>query len=179
LNLDNGIQVEKIAALKPDLIVATDAGVDADTYQVGDVLPVGDRTDAYPELDQAPVAAIAKHLVELLVVPGPRDDWVVDPDTLVRTIWMASDRSNRVGIAVRGTASALPLLRSPVAQRRCHPRRDPGAARPAHATALVARQGCAGFCFGLGCRGALNLVNQQCGHRGTYRPPGSHRRPQA
>ncbi len=33
LNLDNGIQVEQIAALKPDLIVATNAGVDADTYQ--------------------------------------------------------------------------------------------------------------------------------------------------
>jgi iron complex transport system substrate-binding protein len=33
LNLDNGIQVQKIAGLKPDLIVATDAGLDQDTYQ--------------------------------------------------------------------------------------------------------------------------------------------------
>lgn len=33
LNLDNGIQVDRIAALKPDLIVATNAGLDADTYQ--------------------------------------------------------------------------------------------------------------------------------------------------
>jgi iron complex transport system substrate-binding protein len=33
LNLDNGIQVDQIAALKPDLIVATNAGVDAGTYQ--------------------------------------------------------------------------------------------------------------------------------------------------
>ncbi len=33
LNLDNGIQVNQIARLRPDLIVATDAGVDADTYQ--------------------------------------------------------------------------------------------------------------------------------------------------
>jgi iron complex transport system substrate-binding protein len=32
LNLDNGIQVDQIAALKPDLIVATNAGVDQDTY---------------------------------------------------------------------------------------------------------------------------------------------------
>src|ERR1035441_2663982 len=31
LNLDNGIQVQKIAGLKPDLIVATDAGLDQDT----------------------------------------------------------------------------------------------------------------------------------------------------
>jgi biotin-dependent carboxylase-like uncharacterized protein len=70
--------------------------------QVGDILPIGERTDAYPELDQAPVAAIAKHLVELLVVPGPRDDWLVDPDALVRTIWMASDRSDRVGMRLEG-----------------------------------------------------------------------------
>lgn len=33
LNPDNGIPVEQIAGLKPDLIVAINAGVDADTYQ--------------------------------------------------------------------------------------------------------------------------------------------------
>jgi iron complex transport system substrate-binding protein len=33
LNLDNGIQVRQIAGLKPDLIIATDAGLDQDTYQ--------------------------------------------------------------------------------------------------------------------------------------------------
>ena len=33
LNLDNGIQVDRIAELRPDLIVATNAGVDPDTYQ--------------------------------------------------------------------------------------------------------------------------------------------------
>jgi iron complex transport system substrate-binding protein len=33
LNIDNGIQVDQIAGLKPDLIVATNAGLDADTYQ--------------------------------------------------------------------------------------------------------------------------------------------------
>ena len=33
LSLDNGIPVDQIAGLKPDLIVATNAGVDADTYQ--------------------------------------------------------------------------------------------------------------------------------------------------
>ncbi len=33
LNLDNGIQVDEIAALKPDLIVAVNAGLDADTYK--------------------------------------------------------------------------------------------------------------------------------------------------
>lgn len=33
LNLDNGIQIDQIAKLKPDLIVAVNAGLDADTYQ--------------------------------------------------------------------------------------------------------------------------------------------------
>ena len=33
LNLDNGIQVDQISGLKPDLILAVNAGLDADTYQ--------------------------------------------------------------------------------------------------------------------------------------------------
>jgi iron complex transport system substrate-binding protein len=33
LNLDNGIAVDQIAGLKPDLIVAVNAGLDSDTYQ--------------------------------------------------------------------------------------------------------------------------------------------------
>ncbi|MEE3063789.1 MAG: ABC transporter substrate-binding protein [Actinomycetota bacterium] len=33
LNLDNGIAVDQISGLKPDLIVAINAGLDADTYQ--------------------------------------------------------------------------------------------------------------------------------------------------
>ena len=70
--------------------------------QPGDVLPVGEHTEEYPELDQAPVAPISEHLVELLVVPGPRDDWLTDPDALVHTIWMASDRSDRVGMRLEG-----------------------------------------------------------------------------
>ena len=70
--------------------------------QAGDQLPVGEHTDDYPELDQAPVAAISAQLVELQVMPGPRDDWFVDPDALVHTIWMASDRSDRVGMRLEG-----------------------------------------------------------------------------
>lgn len=68
----------------------------------GDQLPVGAHTDQYPELDQAPVAAITGETVELLVVPGPRDDWFVDPDVLVHTVWTASDRSDRVGMRLMG-----------------------------------------------------------------------------
>ena len=70
--------------------------------QTGDVLPVGRHTDDFPELDQAPVAAIADDVLELMVVPGPRDDWFVDPDILVRTNWQVTNRSDRVGIRLVG-----------------------------------------------------------------------------
>jgi len=58
LNLDNGIQVDKIAGLKPDLIVATDAGVDQDTYQkLTAIAPTLAQSDGYaffePWKDQA------------------------------------------------------------------------------------------------------------------------------
>ncbi|MDZ4267481.1 MAG: 5-oxoprolinase/urea amidolyase family protein [Mycobacterium sp.] len=68
----------------------------------GDVLPIGEHTDDFPELDQAPVAAIADDVLELRVVPGPRDDWFVDPDILVRTNWQVTNRSDRVGMRLVG-----------------------------------------------------------------------------
>jgi biotin-dependent carboxylase-like uncharacterized protein len=68
----------------------------------GDVLPIGEHTEQYPELDQAPVAPIADRLVDLLVVPGPRDGWIADADALVDTVWIASDRSDRVGMRLQG-----------------------------------------------------------------------------
>lgn len=71
--------------------------------QPGDVLRVGEHTADFPELDQAPVAAIADELLELRVVPGPRDDWFTDPDALVHTDWVATDRSDRVGMRLTGT----------------------------------------------------------------------------
>ena len=70
--------------------------------QPGDVLPVGDHTADFPELDQAPVASLTGSLIEVAVVPGPRDDWLTDPDALVHTDWVASDRSDRVGMRLVG-----------------------------------------------------------------------------
>lgn len=78
------------------------SGIGPPPLQRGDVLSVGERTEDYPELDQAPVAAITGHLVDLLVVPGPRQGWLTDPDALVRTVWTASDRSDRVGMRLHG-----------------------------------------------------------------------------
>src|ERR1700757_4410478 len=48
LNLDNGIRVQQIAGLKPDLIVATDAGVDEDPYQkLSAIAPTIPQSDGY------------------------------------------------------------------------------------------------------------------------------------
>ena len=65
--------------------------------QPGDVLPIGQHTEEFPELDQAPVAAIEVDVIELMVMPGPRDDWFTDPDVLVRTNWQVTNNSDRVG----------------------------------------------------------------------------------
>ncbi|EUA91573.1 allophanate hydrolase subunit 2 [Mycobacterium ulcerans str. Harvey] len=65
--------------------------------RTGDMLPIGDRSQDYPELDQAPVAAITDRVVELRAIPGPRDDWFVDPEALVHTDWVVSGQSDRVG----------------------------------------------------------------------------------
>ena len=70
--------------------------------QPGDVVPVGEHSDEFPELDQAPVAAIEDDVLELMVVPGPRDDWFVDPDVLIRTNWLATNKSDRVGMRLVG-----------------------------------------------------------------------------
>ena len=70
--------------------------------QPGDVLPVGEHTADFPEVDQAPVASLTEDLIELAAVPGPRDDWLADPDALVHTDWVASDRSDRVGMRLVG-----------------------------------------------------------------------------
>jgi iron complex transport system substrate-binding protein len=49
LNLDNGIPVDQIASLKPDLIVATNAGVDVDTYQkLSAIAPTIPQSDGDP-----------------------------------------------------------------------------------------------------------------------------------
>jgi iron complex transport system substrate-binding protein len=46
LNLDNGIPVDQIAGLKPDLIVAINAGVDADTYhKLSSIAPTVPQSD--------------------------------------------------------------------------------------------------------------------------------------
>jgi biotin-dependent carboxylase-like uncharacterized protein len=72
----------------------------------GDVLPIGPPAASFPGVEQAPVGPVIGERVNLRVVPGPREDWFVDPDLLVRTQWVASDRSDRVGVRLAGPALA-------------------------------------------------------------------------
>lgn len=63
LDLTNGIQIDRIAALKPDLIVATNAGVDEDTYQkLTEIAPTIPQSghDAFFEPWKAQAAAIGQ-----------------------------------------------------------------------------------------------------------------------
>ena len=68
----------------------------------GDLLPIGEPAEGFPEVDVAPVVPIAAGPVELRVIRGPRDDWFTDPDALVTTEWVTSERSDRVGVRLEG-----------------------------------------------------------------------------
>lgn len=78
------------------------SGIGPAPLRPGDVLAIGAHAEQYPELAQAPVAPITGQLVELMVIPGPRDDWIADVDALVHTDWTTSERSDRVGMRLRG-----------------------------------------------------------------------------
>lgn len=78
------------------------SGLGPRPLRTGDVVPVGDPGPGFPQTDQAPVGPIPAGVVELRVIPGPRDEWLVDADALVRTRWAVSDRSDRVGVRLTG-----------------------------------------------------------------------------
>ena len=100
LAVRGGVDVERVLGSRSYDVMSA---IGPRPLQAGDVLPVGSHTDDYPELDQAPVASIDGRLLELRVLPGPRDDWFIDPDALVHNVWVASDRSDRVGMRLTGT----------------------------------------------------------------------------
>lgn len=70
--------------------------------QTGDVLPIGEQSDNYPELELAPVAPVTGDPLELLAVRGPRDDWFSNPEVLVQSDWVVTERSDRIGMRLAG-----------------------------------------------------------------------------
>lgn len=99
LAVRGGIATEPVLGSRSYDVMST---IGPQPLKPGDVLTVGEHTDEFPDLDQAPVASIVGDLLELVVVPGPRDDWFSDPDALVRTDWVTSERSDRVGMRLTG-----------------------------------------------------------------------------
>jgi biotin-dependent carboxylase-like uncharacterized protein len=79
------------------------AGLGPPPLSEGDELPIGAATDAFPEVDVLPPPRLDDDVV-LSLVRGPRDEWVRDVDTLVRTEWTASEKTNRVGMRLEGAA---------------------------------------------------------------------------
>lgn len=79
------------------------AGLGPDPIDAGAVLPVGDaRGLAVPMVDAAPVAPPEDGVLDLDVLPGPRADWLADPDALFTTPWTVTQDSDRVGVRLDG-----------------------------------------------------------------------------
>jgi biotin-dependent carboxylase-like uncharacterized protein len=78
------------------------SGLGPPPLRPGDLVDVGPPAGGFPELEQAPVPAIAAGTVTLRVIPGPRDDWLAEPGALVDTDWLTSPRSDRVGVRLTG-----------------------------------------------------------------------------
>lgn len=83
LSLADGIQVDQIAALKPDLIVATNAGLDSDTYsRLSEIAPTVAQsgTEAFfePWKDQATTVgqAVFKHDEMQALIAGVGDKFI-------------------------------------------------------------------------------------------------------
>jgi biotin-dependent carboxylase-like uncharacterized protein len=78
------------------------SGLGPARLEEGDVLPVGSEPDALPLVDVAPVPNPPGDLVTLRAVLGPRADFLSDRDALTSTNWVASSRSDRVGMRLEG-----------------------------------------------------------------------------
>ena len=78
------------------------SGIGPAPLQPGDMISVGRPAAAFPSVAQAPVGPIAAGRVDLTVAPGPREDWFTDPEALIRSAWVISERSDRVGVRLVG-----------------------------------------------------------------------------
>lgn len=78
------------------------AGLGPAPLTAGDRLAVGPPPAAFPHVEVAPAAPVGGGGVTLRVIPGPRRDWLADPDALPRQPWVVSGRSDRIGVRLTG-----------------------------------------------------------------------------
>jgi biotin-dependent carboxylase-like uncharacterized protein len=99
LAVRGGIAVEPVLGSRStDLL----AGLGPDRLARGTVLPIGPEPADLPLVDVAPVACPPGDTVLLRAIPGPRADFLTDPQVLFRTTWTASARSDRIGMRLEG-----------------------------------------------------------------------------
>lgn len=104
LAVRGGVAVEPILGSRS---FDTMAGLGPPPLSPGDLLPVGTPPgDRFPEVDHAPVAEVPTGPITVRVAPGPRAEWFDDPHALVRSEWVTSEHSDRVGVRLRGTPLA-------------------------------------------------------------------------
>lgn len=77
------------------------AGLGPGPLREGDRLLVGAATAEDISVDAVPPRSYDEPAV-LDVVPGPRADWVADPDVLTDSVWTVAPASDRVGIRLTG-----------------------------------------------------------------------------
>ncbi|MCE3552578.1 biotin-dependent carboxyltransferase family protein [Pseudonocardia sp. RS11V-5] len=80
------------------------SGIGPEPLEKGAELPIGPEPEAYPVIDYAPVAPPAAGLVTLRAISGPHAEHAVDPGALATSRWVASGRTDRVGMRLEGAA---------------------------------------------------------------------------
>ncbi len=77
------------------------SGIGPAPLKDGDLVPIG-RPVGQPLVDVAPVASPSAGRVTLDLVPGPRGEWLSDPDELTARAWTVDSASDRVGVRLDG-----------------------------------------------------------------------------
>jgi biotin-dependent carboxylase-like uncharacterized protein len=99
LGVRGGIEVPPVLGSRS---YDTLSGIGPVPLRPGDVIAIGRPCGVLPGIEQAPVGPITGGRVDLRVVPGPREGWFADSGALVRTEWVTSERSDRVGVRLIG-----------------------------------------------------------------------------
>lgn len=104
LTIRGGIDVEPVLGSRS---FDTMSRIGPAPLRPGDLLRLGMPPSRFPEVDHAPAAPVGAGRLEARVIAGPRTDWFVDPDALMRHEWLVSDQSDRVGLRLRGRALTI------------------------------------------------------------------------
>jgi biotin-dependent carboxylase-like uncharacterized protein len=107
LAVRGGIEVEPVLGSRSTDVLA---GLGPEKVAAGDVVPVGEPSDAMPGVDVAPVVDPAGGELVVRVLTGPRRDWFTDESwaTLTGQAYGVSNDCDRVGARLEGA----PLERS-------------------------------------------------------------------